>query len=332
MTKYQVKTGGKLYLAGEYAILTPGQQALLQFIPISLTAEIEPASSYQLYSDMFAYKVGLERDKNYSLIQETIAVVEDYLKTRGIKPRPFSLSITGKLEKDGKKFGLGSSGSVTVLVVKALAALYQEDWSADFIFRLASYTLLKRGDNGSMGDLACIAYEDLVLFKAFDRARVRTWIESDSLSQVLARDWGYQIESVRPALDFDFLVGWTGLPSISKDMIDQVKSAISADFLEPTQVAVEATAQGLRTGDKELVKVSLQKVSDLLKNLHPAIYTEELLVLEGAVQGLDAVAKSSGSGGGDCGIALLFNPDHSQKIRERWRKAGIELLFRQKAL
>ena len=180
--------------------------------------------------------------------------------------------------------------------------------------------------------MACIAYEDLVLFKAFDRARVRTWIKSDSLSQVLARDWGYQIESVRPALDFDFLVGWTGLPSISRDMIDQVKSAISADFLEPTQVAVEATAQGLRTGDKELVKVSLQKVSDLLKNLHPAIYTEELLVLEGAVQGLDAVAKSSGSGGGDCGIALSFNPDHSQKIRERWRKAGIELLFRQKAL
>ena len=33
-TKYQVQTGGKLYLAGEYAVLTPGYGAVIQFIPI----------------------------------------------------------------------------------------------------------------------------------------------------------------------------------------------------------------------------------------------------------------------------------------------------------
>ena len=30
-TKYQVQTGGKLYLAGEYAVLTPGYGAVIQF-------------------------------------------------------------------------------------------------------------------------------------------------------------------------------------------------------------------------------------------------------------------------------------------------------------
>ena len=332
MTKHLVKTGGKLYLAGEYAILTPGQQALIKNIPIYLSGQIEPALSYQLYSDMFDYEVGLEADDNYSLIQETIAVVHDFIKGQGLKLRPFRLSITGKLEKGGKKFGIGSSGSVTVLVVKALASFYQQDWTADFIFKLASYTLLKRGDNGSMGDLACIAYEDLVLYRAFDREQVRTWIAEEGLSQVLARDWGYQIEPIEPALDFDFLVGWTGQPAISKEMIVPVKSAIGPDFLELTQVAVEAIARGLKTGDKELIKSSLLEVSRLLKDLHPAIYTKELLDLEAAVEGLDAIAKSSGSGGGDCGIALSFNPVHSQEIIERWRKAGIELLFRQGSL
>ena len=29
-----VKTGGKLYIAGEYSVLTAGQTALIQFIPI----------------------------------------------------------------------------------------------------------------------------------------------------------------------------------------------------------------------------------------------------------------------------------------------------------
>lgn len=76
----------------------------------------------------------------------------------------FKLDITGKLERDGKKFGIGSSGSVTVLTLKALSAFYELKLSADTIFKLASYTLLKLGDNGSMGDIACIAYDDLVAF------------------------------------------------------------------------------------------------------------------------------------------------------------------------
>ena len=82
------------------------------------------------------------------------------------------LSITGKLERDGVKFGIGSSGSVVVLTLKALAAALQKDLSKDILFKLASYTLLKQGDNGSMGDLACIVYEDLISYRSFDRAKI----------------------------------------------------------------------------------------------------------------------------------------------------------------
>ena len=45
-TKYQVQTGGKLYLAGEYAVLTPGYGAVIQFIPIYLSATIQESRSY----------------------------------------------------------------------------------------------------------------------------------------------------------------------------------------------------------------------------------------------------------------------------------------------
>ena len=51
-TKYQVQTGGKLYLAGEYAVLTPGYGAVIQFIPIYLSATIQEATAYQLASDL----------------------------------------------------------------------------------------------------------------------------------------------------------------------------------------------------------------------------------------------------------------------------------------
>ena len=83
-TKYQVQTGGKLYLAGEYAVLTPGYGAVIQFIPIYLSATIQESRSYQLASDLFGYQVDLTPNKDYALIQETIRLMEEWLKDQGI--------------------------------------------------------------------------------------------------------------------------------------------------------------------------------------------------------------------------------------------------------
>ncbi|MGC4387006.1 phosphomevalonate kinase, partial [Streptococcus suis] len=49
-----------------------------------------------------------------------------------------------------------------------------------------------------------------------------------------------------------------------------------------------------------------------------------------ASSGLDCVAKSSGSGGGDCGIALSFDEKSSHALIERWRKEGITLLLQER--
>ena len=144
-----VKTGGKLYIAGEYSVLTPGQTALIQFIPIFMSAEIKKAQTTQLTSDMFDYSVDREPDVNYALIQEALNTFEAYC---GENLPALDLSITGKLERDGDISDIGSSGSVVVLTLKALAASLQKDLSKDILFKLASYTLLKQGDNGSMGD------------------------------------------------------------------------------------------------------------------------------------------------------------------------------------
>ena len=146
-----VKTCGKLYWAGEYAILEPGQLALIKAIPIYMTAEIKVSNNYRLYSDMFTYSVDMRPDSSYALIQETVALVEEYLTAQEVELQPFSLEIRGKMEREGKKFGLGSSGSVVVLVIKAMLAFYEKLADRELLFKLASAVLLKRGDNGSMG-------------------------------------------------------------------------------------------------------------------------------------------------------------------------------------
>ena len=104
--KYQVQTGGKLYLAGEYAVLTPGCGAVIQFIPIYLSATIQEANTYQLVSDLFGYQVNLTPNKDYALIQETIQLMEEWLKDQGIAPKPLDLHLRGHWVKRGRSMGL----------------------------------------------------------------------------------------------------------------------------------------------------------------------------------------------------------------------------------
>lgn len=329
-TKMQVQTCGKLYLAGEYAVLSPGHAALIKNIPIYMRAEIEVADSYELDSDLFSHKASLAPDADYALIQETIQLMHDYLSLLQRPLHPFALTIKGKMEKDGRKFGLGSSGSVVVLTIKAMAAFYQLKLSSDLLFKLAAVVLLKRGDNGSMGDLACIAYEQLVYYRSFDRMAICQRLVETNLLEILKQDWGYEIKPIYPALSCDFLVGWTRESAISSDLVKQVKSSLNEAFLTQTQLQVDCLKEALESADKTAVKSSLSAVSQLLDRLSPLIYTEKLQALREASQGLDCVAKSSGAGGGDCGFALSFAAEDSQTLIQRWQEAGLELLYQER--
>lgn len=329
-TKYQVQTGGKLYLAGEYAVLTPGYGAVIQFIPIYLSATIQEARSYQLASDLFGYKVDLTPNKDYALIQETVQLMEEWLNDQGIAPKPFDLHLKGTLGEEGKKYGIGSSGSVVLLVIKAMAALYELDLNPDLLFRLAAVVLVRRGDNGSMGDLACIAYEDLIYYQSFDRAWLHDVLGSQPLSQVLDLDWAYQIRVIQPAVSYDFLVGWTKEPAISSDLIRQIKGVIKEPFLKESQTAVENLEKALHEGNQMVIKTSIQRADQNLKALNPLIYTPALKVLQQATEGLSACAKSSGAGGGDCGIALSFDPVETQTLIDRWKEKNIEVIYQER--
>ena len=325
-----VKTCGKLYWAGEYAILEPGQLALIKAIPIYMTAEIKTSDDYRLYSDMFSYSVDLRPDSSYALIQETVALVEEYLTAQGVELQPFSLDIRGKMEREGKKFGLGSSGSVVVLVIKAMLAFYERLADRELLFKLASAVLLKRGDNGSMGDIACIVSEDLVLYQSFDREKVAQWLEKEDLQAVLARDWGFSIRSVEPVLKFDFLVGWTKEVAVSSHMVKQIKDNMNSSFLQASKETVANLVKALEVGQEETIIDLLEQASQLLEGLSSDIYTPSLSQLKNASQDLKAVAKSSGAGGGDCGIALSFDQDSTTLLKKRWANLGIELLYQER--
>ncbi len=324
-----VKTGGKLYIAGEYSVLTPNQSAIIKNIDIFMQAEIKFSEKYSIYSDMYDYSVTLEENNaNYSLITETVKTVNEYLQLKGVDIQPFDMKITGKMEKNGKKYGIGSSGSVTVLTVKAMSKLYSYEISSEELFKLSSYVLLKKGDNGSMGDIACISYGSLVMYTSFDRNLIKEKMKNSSLSEMINLEWGYKIEKIHCPEKLEFLVGWTGIPSISGKMIVEVKNSINSDFLEKSEKIVQNLKKGIEEGNKKTILENIGENGKLLSLLHKKIYSQKLLELVESAEGLDICAKSSGAGGGDCGIAISFNKNDTEKLLERWESRGIELLYK----
>lgn len=88
--------------------------------------------------------------------------------------------------------------------------------------------------------------------------------------------------------------------------------------------------EALEQGNVEKIIELVGTVSQLLEGLSPDIYTSSLRQLKEASQGLLAVAKSSGAGGGDCGIALSFDEHSTETLKNRWANLGIELLYQER--
>ncbi|MBT1022890.1 phosphomevalonate kinase, partial [Enterococcus faecium] len=79
------------------------------------------------------------------------------------------LKVTSELDSsNGRKYGLGSSGAVTVATVKALNVFYALNLSQLEIFKIAALANLAVQDNGSCGDIAASCYGGWIAFSTFD--------------------------------------------------------------------------------------------------------------------------------------------------------------------
>ncbi|KFF31586.1 type 2 isopentenyl-diphosphate Delta-isomerase [Bifidobacterium bombi] len=141
------------------------------------------------------------------------------------------------------------------------------------------------------------------------------------------------------------LVGWTGNPASTSALVSQVKERSAAEherlyreFLHASDVCVDALAEALVEGNMEVVSRCIGEARQLLKGLSDftgtLIETPKLTELIDVAQAYGAAAKSSGAGGGDCGIAIVpalrgdasganDNDGQSAEICREWRDRGI---------
>lgn len=339
---------GKLYIAGEYAVIEKAHSALViavdQFITVSLK-ESEHLGSIQAFDNSpitfnrEGNKIVLDyRDNNLSYVINSIKVVENLAQELNKDLKFYDLIVHSDLQnEEGKKYGLGSSGAVTVSTVKVLLDFYDIKLNDLEIFKLAALVHFNINSNGSCGDLAASVFGGYIHYQNFDQDYIKKKMKTLSITELLNIEWPYlKIEYLNVPKDLELLIGWTKTPSSTTVLVDELNNNreentdYHKEFLVESNKIVSKMIEGFNNNDTKLIQEMIALNRNLLKklsiNLNLLIETDTLSKLCDIANDHGGAAKTSGAGGGDCGIVILDNLSNKESIVEEWKKNQIEHL------
>ncbi|MEE6287894.1 phosphomevalonate kinase [Georgenia sp. MJ173] len=345
----EARAAGKLFVAGEYAVVEPGGSAVVIAVDRHVTVRLQSATGRgAVRSEQDGHRpFGWRRDETGAVLEDdrpvdhvfsAIRTVETLVADLGLAPRFHSIAISSELDDaSGRKFGLGSSGAVTVAAVRALDELYGLRLTRTELFKLALLATVDVAPTSSGGDVAASCFGGWVAYRSPDRAALAALRQRDGVLAALRTPWPHLEISRLPApAGLDLVVGWTGEAASTSDLVDDVHArrsmqSLSYDrFLAESRARVEELTAGLRDGRPEQVLGAVHAARRLLVGLGTTlgidIETPALTRLCEAAEGVGAAAKSSGAGGGDCGIVLAPAGTDLEPMLRGWQQAGIRRL------
>ena len=347
------KAPGKLFIAGEYAVVEPGHGAIVAAVSRYLTVTIDEATSIGTLTSTQNPDVVVEWTRKgelfcakgehpYRLVEEAILVAEQYVRECGILTNAlYSLSITSELDdaKRGIKYGLGSSGAVVVATIQAVLDFYETPRTPLLIYKLSVLTNLRLSQRGSFGDIAASSFGGMVYYTSPDRSDLLVKLQRQTIKEICDNDWkDLLIERLPEIPDFTLLVGWTGQVAITDSLIQATdkkrKVATDSAFYKEFLVKSHAIVQGLQSAWNKQDIPALQEgirsnralLNEFAQVMQLEIETPALQTLCNLAEQNGACAKTSGAGGGDCGICFTQNETERQQIETQWAKAQIQVL------
>ncbi|POX51989.1 phosphomevalonate kinase [Streptomyces sp. Ru71] len=349
---------GKLFVAGEYAVVEPGTPAILVAVDRRVTVTVaEPgpgagAADVVVSSDLLARPVGWrwhegrlvvcgasDAGRARGALAHVVSAIETVgrlLAERGLPVPALDVSVGSRLHDGGRKYGLGSSGAVTVATVAAVASFCGLQLSNDEQFRLAMLATAELDPKGSGGDLAASTWGGWIAYQAPDRAFVLDLARRLGVDRTLSAPWpGHSVRRLPPPTGVSLEVGWTGEPASTASLVSDLHrrtwrgTASHQRFVQTTTDCVRSAIDALEAGDPAGLKQQIRRARTELARLDDevglGIFTPRLEALCDAAEAVGGAAKPSGAGGGDCGIALL-DAEASRDIthvRQRWESDGV---------
>lgn len=346
-----VQAPGKLYIAGEYAVVEPGYPAIVvaldQFVTVSIADAYDHGTiNSKQYEEMPVrwrrrgnQLVIDKRDNPFEYILSSIHYTEKYALEKQHSLELFNLTVNSQLDsQDGKKYGLGSSAAVTVATVKALSQFYKLNLSKEEIFKLASISHFQVQHNGSFGDIAASVYGGWIAYQSPDRQWLTQMLATHSLTEILQSDWPQlSIEQLEFPANLNLLIGWSGSPASTPVLVDKIavfrtkQQQRYQQFLDDSRACLQKMIAGFKHGSSQIIKQQINVNRQILRQLAQfsgvIIETPKLQKLCEIASNYGAAAKSSGAGGGDCGIAVIdAAPNVKYALLADWNQQQIQPL------
>ncbi len=339
---------GKLYIAGEYAVLEQDCPAILvavnQFIRVSITKS--KSSTGSIHSKQYsqdsihwvrrgAKMVIDNRDNPFEYILSAINLTERFCLEQHIKLRVYDLHVNSDLDSaDGKKYGLGSSAAVTVATVKAILRFYNVPFSNELVYKLSAISHYSVQGNGSAGDIAASVYGGWIAYQTFDKKWLKRELTQKSLSEVVDEAWpGLKIQLLTPPAGMNLLIGWSQKPASTSRLVDETnanKAALNVEykqFLQQSRKCVLRMIDGFEQGNIDLIKMQIRENRKLLQHFAQinqiAIEIPRLSKLINIAESFGGAAKTSGAGNGDCGIVITDEQTNVNELEQQWRKNNV---------
>ena len=344
------KAPGKLFIAGEYAVVEPEHGAIIAAVSRYLTVTIDEATSVGTLTSTQNPDVVVEWTREgelfrakgehpYKLVEEAILVAEQYVRESGkLTNALYSLSITSELNdaKRGIKYGLGSSGAVVVATIQAVLDFYETPRTPLLVYQLSVLTNLRLFQRGSFGDIAASSFGGMVYYTSPDRSSLLEQLQSQSIKAICDTDWkDLTIIRLPEIPNFTLLVGWTGQVAITDSLIQATekkrKVATDSAFYKEFLAKSHAIVQGAWNKQdipalQEGIRANRALLNEFAQVMQLEIETPALRTLCNLAEQNGACAKTSGAGGGDCGICFTQNEHQRQQIETQWAHAQIQVL------
>ncbi len=329
MTKLSIP--GKLFLAGEYAITSPGHTAILAATSMGLTIDISTAtttSSVRSNSISTPWHFDIAKPiqigaDTWRYVQAAIKIVKDYQVLQG---QPITsqvqLTIHSTLNGPMGKLGLGSSAAVVVGIVSALNVHFALNLSLLTRFKLAGLAHYFVQKNGSLGDIAASTFGGVISFNSPDLSQLvdldHPWINP----VVIDQPWpNLQITPLAWPAQWRILLGATHESADTKTALQNL--TLSSSFLTASQDCVTESIAAITASDYPAFVKALQRNQSLLQATLPAGYVTPKLAQLLASLGTHA-GKISGAGYGDNGFAVVM--DDATTLITNWQAAGLMTL------
>lgn len=292
---------GKLYLAGEYAVVK-GFHSIILPSKWHLQITISSQENFSIMSDQFKEKVyfkvkDYKIDYPYALWKHTLQSVYRYLKYRRLPLQPHHIDIASELHKDQKKWGLGSSGALTIALIDAVLQFHDIYLSPLELYKLGVITQKDLMEKSSFGDLAMSAFQQPLFYRKFSVEKY-----SKPLFQDIEKPWTNLLIEPISINELPIIIVNTNQTASSYKLVQSVFSnPLNNAFLKEIDTCAVNMYHALISKNSDLLIQWMRKHHEVLTKLHvkKPLFTEHMNEILSPLDISQIAYKFSGAGGGD---------------------------------